>query len=204
MNIKLLAGIAAGLLVLGGAYYLWSGSSDATQNSPEETESIKSRFSSLVQTGQSYECTFEYDDGSNTSSGVVYMTAGANQLRGDFNVTDSAAGPMEIHMIRDGGYNYMWGSSMPGGIKMAVTNEESLFEDETNSPVNENVDYECRSWDVDNGKFSLPSDIEFQDMTAFQADMEASVGASADQCKACDMIGDENAAASCRTAMRCQ
>lgn len=204
MNIKLLAGIVAAVLVLGGAYYFLSSKDESTVNSPQEEESIKNRFASLVQSGKSYECTFEYNDEENISTGKVYMAAGAERLRGDFNVTDSAAGAMEVHMIRDGGYNYLWGSTMPQGIKMAVTNEEMLFEDDTNSPVDENVDYECRSWNVDNSKFSLPSDVEFQDMTAFQANMEASMGAGANQCAACDMIGDANAKASCKAAMGCE
>lgn len=206
MNIKLLAGIVGGLLVLGGAYYFLSGNNESAENAPQKEESIKSRFASLVQSGQSYECTFKYNDGENVSSGTVYMAGGAERLRGDFSVTDNAAGAMEVHMIRDGGYNYLWGSTMPQGIKMAVTNDEMLFEGETNSPVNEDVDYECRAWNVDNDKFELPSGIEFQDMTAFQANMEASVGAdaAANQCQACDMIGDANAKASCKAAMGCE
>ena len=201
MNIKLLAGIVGGLVVLGGAYYMW-GSSDSAQNSMPKEESAKGNFASMMRTGKNYECTFAYKDGENSSSGTVYMTAGADRLRGDFSVADSAAGAMEVHMIRDGGYNYLWGSSMPQGIKMAITNKEMLFESDTNSPVDENVDYDCRGWNVDNSKFSLPRDIEFQDMTAFQANTEASMGAN--QCQACDMIGDADAKASCLAAMGCQ
>ena len=207
MNAKVLAGIVAGVVVLGGAYFFLSGGNEASVTvSSDSEESVKNRFAALVQSGQSYQCTFEYNDGENVSSGTVYMAGGAERLRGDFNVTDSAAGAMEVHMVRDGGYNYLWGSTMPQGIKMAVTNEETLFEGETNSPVNEDVDYECRPWNVDNDKFELPSDIEFQDMTAFQANMEASMGggANANQCQACDMIGDANAKASCKAAMGCE
>lgn len=190
-------------MVLGGAYYIWGGSdSDSAQNSMSKEESAKGSFASLMRMGKSYECTFEYNDGENASSGVVYMTSGADRLRGDFSVTENAADSMEIHMIRGGGYNYLWGSSMPQGIKMAVTNEEMLFEDDTNSPVDEDVDYDCRYWSVDSDKFSLPSDVEFQDMTAFQANMEASTGTN--QCQACDMIGDANAKASCKAALGCE
>ena len=44
------------------------------------------------------------------------MAGGADRLRGDFDITDSQVGAMEMHLIRDGGYNYLWGSALPQGI----------------------------------------------------------------------------------------
>ena len=211
MNTKLLLGLIVGVIVVGSGYYLLTrDSSQSYENVTNNSESASNRFATLVQSGQSYECTFEYNDEENSSSGIVYMTAGAERIRGDFNITQSAAGPMEVHMIRDGGYNYLWGSAMPGGIKTAVSNEEMLFEGEEGSPVDENTDYECRPWNVDQSKFVLPNNVEFQDMTAFQTNAGASMGAqgmsgaSADKCQACEMIADESMAASCKAALSCQ
>jgi hypothetical protein len=210
MNTKILIGGAVALVVLGGAYFLTTRDGADKQEETQVTDNMKGGFAELVRAGGSFECTFEYKDETNESSGKVYMTAGAERLRGDFNITDSQAGAMEMHVIRDGGYNYLWGSTMPQGIKTAVTANEMLFEEGDNSPVDENVDYECRRWNVDGSKFSLPAGVEFQDMSAWQgsvgADMNAEVGAgaSANPCQACDMIGDANAKASCKAALGCQ
>lgn len=199
-------------MVLGGAYYFLSRDNGAgvTEDAAREEDGAIGRFADMVRSGRSYQCTFEYKDETNESSGTVYMTGGAERLRGDFDITDSQAGAMEMHMIRDGGYNYLWGSALPQGIKTAVMKKETLFEDEENSPVDTNIDYECRSWSVDESKFVLPAGVEFQDMSAWQGNIgasmnaEAGVGAAANQCQACDMIGDANAKASCKAALGCQ
>jgi len=201
-----------GLVVMGGAYYFLSRDDGAsvTREEASEDDSAIGRFADMVRSGRSYQCTFEYQDETNESSGTVYMTGGAERLRGDFDITDSQAGAMEMHMIRDGGYNYLWGSTMPQGIKTAVTANEMLFEEGDNSPVDENVDYECRRWNVDESKFSLPTGVEFQDMSAWQGNIgasmnaEAGAGAATNQCQACDMIGDATAKASCKAALGCQ
>lgn len=138
------------------------------------------------------------------------MTAGAERIRGDFNITESAIGQVEMHLIRDGGRHYLWGSALEQGIMTAVPNEEVLFEQDENSPVDENTEYECVTWRVDDSKFSLPVGVEFQDMTVFQSGINASgsAGASVDmktqQCAACAMVQDADAAAQCRTAFQCE
>lgn len=197
---------------MGGAYYFLSRDDGAsvTREEASEDDSAIGRFADMVRSGRSYQCTFEYQDETNESSGTVYMTGGAERLRGDFDITDSQAGAMEMHMIRDGGYNYLWGSALPQGIKTAVTEKETLFEDDANSPVDTNVDYECHTWNVDESTFSLPAGVEFQDMSAWQGGAGASVNAEAsassatNQCQACDMIGDATAKASCKAALGCQ
>lgn len=212
MNTKIIVAIVGGLVVLGGAYYLLSRNSGQNLIREEawEDDSAIGRFDDMVRSGKSYQCTFEFKDETNESSGTVYMTGGADRLRGDFDITDSQVGAMEVHLIRDGGYNYLWGSALPQGIKTAVTEKETLFEDDANSPVDTNVDYECRTWNVDESKFSLPAGVEFQDMSAWQESVGASVNAEAgasvstNQCQACDMIGDANAKASCKAALGCQ
>ena len=45
--------------------------------------------------------------------------------------------------------------------------EDSRAEERTNiETLNEDVDYECRSWNVNEGMFQPPSNVEFVDMNA--------------------------------------
>lgn len=208
MNTKLIIGIIAALAVIAaGAYLLIGrGGADKERAAEQDGQQMIGRFEALVRSGRSLECTFTHRDELNASSGTVYISGGGERIRSDVSVTESGAGPMEVHLIRDGGYNYVWGSAMPQGIMMAVQDNESLFEAGENSPIDEETtEFDCRSWRVDESRFSLPSGVEFQDMGALM-NLGASAGASvgAQQCTICDMIPDSDEAAECRAALQCE
>ena len=122
-------------------------------------------FASLIARGQNLECTFEHNDGTNISSGTVYLANGAKQIRGNFTIQQSGAGPMEAHMIRDGGYNYLWGSMFPQGVKSAVTAEEQgkLFSTKDGGGIDEDTTFNCKQWRVDGSVFSRPTNVEFME-----------------------------------------
>lgn len=98
-------------------------------------------------------------------------------------------------MIRDDGYNYVWGSFYEQGVKMKVTPEErkQLFPEDDVSAAPENTQYNCESWSVDEDKFALPNDVEFVDMQAqMEQSMQMQGGGSGDmkaqQCAACEQL----------------
>jgi hypothetical protein len=171
MNNTIVAVIVGVIVVAGGAYLYLNpsilGSNQGAAVIEGDSASVGSTFAALVQSGQPVTCTFEYNDAGNVSSGMVYMMNGAERIRGDFNIIESAAGAMEAHLIRDGGYNYLWGSSFEQGIKTKVTaeNEGKLFDD-GNSAVSNDTEFTCSAWSVDESKFTLPSGVEFMDMSA--------------------------------------
>lgn len=164
--------IVIGVVVISGGGYLVyknsvnpSSSGGATENQ-KMNESADGTFASLISRGQNLECTFEHNDGTNISSGTVYLANNAKQIRGNFTMQQSGAGPMEAHMIRDGGYNYLWGSSFPQGIKSAVTAEEQgkLFSTKDGGGIDEDTTFSCKPWNVDGSVFSRPGSIEFTEL----------------------------------------
>lgn len=171
---KIILSIAIGAVIIGGGSYLVytnsvnpnSGSSATEEKNQKTEESAIGTFASLISRGQNLKCTFEHNDGTNISSGTVHLANGDKQIRGDFTLQQSGAGPMEAHMIRDGGYNYLWGSSFPQGIKSTVTTEEQgkLFSTKDGGGINENTTFNCKPWNVDKSVFSRPGNIEFREL----------------------------------------
>lgn len=209
---NILIGLVAVVVIGGGAYValqkMGSGEEKASENmaleqSAGEQAATRGTFAQLMLSGQPLECTFEHDDGTNKSSGTVYMANGGERLRGDFTIEQSGAGPMEAHMVRDGGYNYIWGSFYPQGVKAAVTleNKDKLFEEKDGtSTIDEDTSFECRPWSVNASAFALPSDVEFLDIAAQMETMMKTQGVS---CSMCDQAPAGAAREQCLMALGC-
>ena len=214
MNNSLIALLIGAVVVVGGGYWYISQPGDEAMMEGEhmmaenENALTASTFAQILARGQAVTCTFEHNDGVNVSSGTVYIADGAERMRGDFVISQSAGGPMEAHLIRDGGYNYLWGSAFPQGIKTEVTaeNRNKLFDDENNSAVDENTEYSCVAWNVDGSKFALPGDVTFTDMSAQMGAMQDAQNSMGDmqamQCAACDQAGSGRD--QCRMALGCE
>ena len=199
---KLLIGLVVAGVIGGGAYVALQGGGGESMTS--EQSAARGTFAQLMLSGQSLECTFEHDDGTNKSSGTMYMADGGERLRGDFTIEQNTAGPMEAHLVRDGGYNYIWGSFYQQGIKTAVTleNKDKLFEEKDGeNMIDENTSFECRPWSVNASVFALPSDVEFLDIAAQMEVMLQSQGVS---CSMCDQAPAGAARDQCLMALGCK
>lgn len=173
MKNTLLAITIGAVVLVGGGYLAYTNFSNpdpngdvaTVENQPME-EDASGTFASFIARGQNLECTFEQNDGTNVSSGTVYLANGAKQIRGNFTMHQNGAGPTEAHVIRDGGYNYLWGSMFPQGIKSAVTAEEQgkLFSTKSGG-IDEDTSFNCKPWKVDKSLFSRPGNIEFNELT---------------------------------------
>jgi hypothetical protein len=172
MNNSYLALAIAALVIVGGGYIFLtsSGSNEGGEIAMEEnmdmTASAAGTFASLVASGQSLECTFQHDDGTNVTSGTVYLTGGAEQIRGTFTLQQGDEESVEAYLVRTGGYNYVWGSFYPQGIKSQVTpgNEGKLFDEESGA-IDENTTFNCEPWLADASTFGVPTDVEFMDVS---------------------------------------
>ncbi len=208
MNAKIIA-IIAGIVVVGGGIYVvttQSPQAGPTVTEQSSTQTIDS-FAELVQRGQPVTCTFTHDDGTNRTDGTVYMTDGAERIRGDFTLQQTGVEPMEGQMIRKDGYNYVWGSFYEQGIKMAVTesNQEQLFgDDQKNAAVDEDTEFTCTTWRVDNSMFDLPTDVEFVDTAAYMdTQMEAMREVQGVDCSVCDQAPAGTPRTQCLQALGC-
>jgi len=227
MNTNLLIGLFVTVLVGGGVYVGYTrmqATQDATVNVNGGLEASQNRnsgpisgtFASLLGLGQNLRCEFAYNDGENVSSGTVYLAQGGARISASFSVDDSELGEMETYLVRDGGYNYMWGSIMEQGIKTSVEpgEEFKLFSEEDGDDViDENTTYNCVPWSVDQRVFTVPNNIEFIDIEAqmesmleFQGSVDVNMDIStlqAQQCAACDQIPSAEMRAQCKEALQC-
>lgn len=225
---NLLIGIFAAIVLVGGGAYVAMNpevvtnftSSMATETeegaeNENESASVGSTFAALVARGQAVTCTFNHDDGAgNRSSGTVYMTGGAAQIRGDFTVESPVA--TSATFIRTGGYNYMWGPAMPQGVKTKVVNETELMSGDQNGGIDKDTEFSCQAWTVDSSKFVVPSTVQFMEVNTnvnasgsvnaggagVSGSASGSASVKAQQCAACNMLSGD-AKTQCLAALAC-
>lgn len=187
MNTKTITVVVILLLVAATGYYFFNNDQSKTSVAVKEQNSVADTpldtptnergmgsLMSLMGLGQNTLCTFSYVDESTgqTSSGEFYYDGGSNKFRVDS--TTEADGTMFVtHMINDSESSYMWseGSGETFAIRMSadVNTDSSVQEYDTDGPneplsMDQEVDYDCNSWRVDNSVFVPPADVEFMDM----------------------------------------
>ena len=198
---KLILILIAVLVLGGGGYFLYSRSQTQTSSGLEGsgTTSFTGGIAGLLKSGRDMQCEFSYADETMMTAGTVYVANGGQKVRGDFDTTLTDEETMTSSIIQDGKIAYYWGSAMEQGIKMELDLDKSAFDTDsyanTNSTTNpvanleDNVEYDCRGWVVDNRMFTPPSDVEFID---FAAMMENSGLDNAMMCATCAGLEGED------------
>lgn len=169
--------IIVGILVLVVAgYYFWGGEAETQNTESEVTEETtneerKLTLKDLFFMGEDFQCEFSYEDGTNKSSGVMYLAESGERIRVDFDVESSAAGATDGNIIRKDNFSYLWSSAMEQGIKVAITeeNKQDLFAGGQEGTIDENTEFDCVAWVEDSSVFELPAGVEFMDMSAMTA-----------------------------------
>ncbi len=98
------------------------------------------------------------------STGTVFISG--KKIRGDFvsKVSIEGLGAMsdiKTYMISDGESVYTWSSMTTDGYKAPVTKEVPK-ETHATVPTDQELDYKCVVWKIDESKFSLPTNITFK------------------------------------------
>ncbi|MEX1111893.1 MAG: hypothetical protein WEC84_00365 [Candidatus Andersenbacteria bacterium] len=171
-------------------------STESNQSTEQTTESEGSSLSGtvtdLLQSGQNLTCTFNRTDEAGTTSGTVYVAGQGQRFRGDFTLSQADGMQMDAHVVQEGDVNYFWSDQLPQGTKTTVTDEEAATPSDTANPqavLDENVDYSCRPWIVDNSMFNLPSDKEFVDITQQVQQLNVTTEeVQQSQCAACNQL----------------
>ena len=214
MNKSVIIGIVLVLVAaLGiGAYVMNSkstspstGTMGSTQPTPQNAMINKLSLKDLIQAGSNQQCTFS--DTEAKTSGTVYL--GGGKMRGDFQ-SEADGKPFTSHMINDGTAVYIWMDNQPGGFKasMDAVEQASAGINMQTIDINKPSDYACEPWSVDGSKFTVPTTIQFSDMSSMMkmispvttggAMMDPNSGA----CAACNNLpGDSKA--ECLTALSC-
>lgn len=208
------------LLVAGGAYLMMSSKGKSqpqaqttnTQTAkPQTTNSLKGTILGLLSGGQNVNCQVTYPD--NKGTGTVYVSD--KKFAGDFTMKGTDGKETTGHMISDGTYMYLWSSGIPMGIKMnleAAKNAAQNTQNVQSVDINQEVGLNCSPWTPDNSKFTIPTDINFRDMTQLLKQVPAQAagtvtpqtGSTGTKASPCDQITDPTAKAACVNALKSQ
>jgi len=206
--------IIVGVVVVGGGVYLVTSSPTDSDDvvieekmTSDDDVSGEGTLRALLALGKNLTCDFVHDDPeSGRSEGTVYLSG--ERMRGDFTITANGT-VMESHVIRDGDTGYTWGSTPAGtmAITFTISEEEQVVasgKSEQSINLDQNLEYSCTPWNVDESKFQPPADLNFQDISAqMQVMQEGSASVKGAQCGACEQIPDASSKAQCKVALGC-
>lgn len=221
MNNILLTIIGGVIVIGGGAYLLLNGSNDTSESISDTgagsmesvseaviaedgdvPESFNGTMAQLLALGKNITCEFTQNDDEMQGIGTVYISG--DRMRGDFKMMfKQGDSSMEASMIQKDGIGYAWGNSPFGPFSTKVNIEE---DDGKDQPVDfdEELDYSCKKWRVDNSKFNLPTGVKFDDINAeVQQINENTELLQNAQCGACDQIPDPAGKAQCQAMLGC-
>ena len=196
MNIQKIIIVVVLLVLAAGGYYLirkdttepsvTTETGGVTIETEDSVTTNKKGVGSLMQLmglGQNTMCTFSYADSNTgqTSSGEFYYDSANSKFRVN-SITQDTGAVYVTHMINDSENVYMW-SDGEGEEAFAMKIPASTGDDtyaqnfessEPNRPLSmdQNVDYDCDMWRVDQNLLVPPSTIEFMDMTSMMQGMK--------------------------------
>jgi hypothetical protein len=203
MNKKVLMIIVVVLLLLAGGWYFMSSRKTNSPSIPGITgnqESSAKSLKDLLSKGVAQTCTYS----NAATTGTIYVSGG--KMRGDIDTTVEDV-TTKTHMLVMDNTSYIWSGGSKAGFKMSfdpnatpVAGSESSATNDT-FDVDADMDYKCKTWIVDSGKFALPAGVTFSE---FEVPSQAAPaqGGSSSQCAYCDALtGDDKS--QCLTAMKC-
>lgn len=189
MSGKILISIVLGVLVIGGGIWLLSPedrnqpvqpseSATSEADSPETADTSNeadvertATMRDLIARGEALECTFSFEDQDGVAGTGTGYFANDERMRMESTITQDGETYAANYIINDETM-YMWGEMQQGdfGIQMSFSaaTEEDMTQNESDMPVemDENIDFSCTSWSVDESRFTVPTNIEFMDMDA--------------------------------------
>ena len=220
MNKKVWIVIVAVLILLGVSGYFVLGKKDANksaQNNTGETQEVSSKknlntsLEELAKLGENLQCSFKYTDQTtgSVSSGTVFVAG--SKTAGHFQTNDPTSGEIKSNMINDGTFVYTWLDSEKQGTKFQIPESaqdatpEGTSPDQSNNSVdtNQNYEFNCDKWNVDESHFTPPADVQFMDLTAQQQQLQQAVPTdeSGVTAEACAQISDPTAQQACLNAV---
>ena len=198
------------LALLGGAAYLKLSKSSTNQNGAEKAATPttsanatnNASLAGLLALGQNLRCSFSFNGTDKVSTQGTFYLSGGN-FRGDF-VTKTADGKeTQMNIIRNGDDNYLWGPSLPAGIKMKLSFDKLAASEQASqfTNLNQKTNYTCVPWGADSSMFNPPSNVTFNDVTSMMPAAANPTGAKTQTASPCDQIADATAKAACVKAL---
>lgn len=178
MNNRIVVGIVVVIVVIAGVFLMTRNKGQNTEvasnteatSQASATSTQTGSIKSLIAAGKSQKCTYSVEKDGASSEGTIYV--GNGKMRGDF-TTSSMAG--QSHMIIEGTTMYMWSDDGKMAFKMAfdpnavAANANTNTQTQQPADIDQNYDFDCEGWSVDNSKFELPSGVTFNELPNFSA-----------------------------------
>ncbi|SRR6056297_443150 len=136
-----------------------------------QEQSFRGTIKDLLKQGRPLKCNFTHSGEKSEMSGVAYVDG--ERVRQNVSINQEGK-QMETYVIIKDKKVYTWGSMQEGkGMKMDLSElekqqkqtEKSEGDGQTPESLDESFQYDCSAWSGDSSKFSLPSGVEFMDMS---------------------------------------
>ncbi len=175
-NKPILIGIAAAIIILLGAggVFLYSqnkatptpNNTSATVTPTPENSSLEGSIKDIFQTAGNKKCDFNVKDSKGETKGIFYVSG--TKAAGEIQLISSGK-TVTTNVIRSGDTFYMWGDSLPTGIKMTVSVDDlaGTLGSGQNSSLNpdQKISFNCTGWTLDSTKFNPPTNIKFTEIS---------------------------------------
>lgn len=208
--------VAAAVIILGAGFvYLFDKAKPATQpNSTVATQitpaksSVAGTVADIFKTSKDEKCTFDSKTSDSETKGTIYATQ--NKDYGTFALTSSGKTTTN-YVIRNANSFYIWGGSLPTGIKMTMSVDDlakniSSSQYSGSFNANQKVDYNCTNWTVDESLFTPPANIKFTNFGGVALPSGANSTQTANpssQCSICASLTGQ-AKSACLSSFHCQ
>ncbi len=123
----------------------------------------------LLALGKTVSCSFTYNSQNmGVGNGMGYFDQGRARVDASLNKSGK---PFETHMIHDRSTLYTWTVSDEGNfafmmpVQATETDGSAEKVDGARDALEEQVEYACDPWVVDEGKFTPPADVQFTDLS---------------------------------------
>lgn len=217
MQNKTIVLVLCGILFLGAAWWFFAPKSDnlnegktnepsGERNVDESNGIFDGTLSDLLDANNPVKCIAEVTLEGATHTQTIYSDG--QNLRTEMLMTIEGVKNNIYAVVKDG-WQYAWmESDMPGamtmGTKIKIENvdtadmEEFSQENQT-IDMNQTMRFSCDPWQVDQSKFDLPADIEFQDISQMMQSITGEEGMdSQDPCAICEMMPSEDLKIQCQ------
>ena len=122
-------------------------------------------------------------------------------MYGEFTNVTADGTSNQASVIRNGDTQYVWQSGSNEGYKTDVSQSDEETQTETSETIDpdQNYEFKCVSWTVDESLFELPSGVGFTDIADRLQQVQQQTQEAIEN--ACSQISDPTARAACEAAV---
>jgi hypothetical protein len=184
----------------------------------EQGEALSGSIPDLLAKGRSIRCELVAKAQEAIAYGTTYVAQG--KFRSDYEMKAEGMPNMKAHSLSDGTWLYSWNDAYPeqaSKFKMEDMEKESAqaqSENQGSENYDEQFDYKCYKWQVDESLLAPPAGMEFKDYSDIMKQAEqmqqGSAGAAAgmnidtsSMCGQCDTLQSAEAKSACKSSLGC-